>query len=388
MFSLSGEVRKTSAGVFVFLFVMGALVGGLGSFYLSTSQIGTLNNKVATLQDQVSTLSSSQNQTVTNQTITVLQNGTSLVSLYSEVSKSVVLIQGEQSNTSEIQGSGFVYNYSGQMVILTNFHVVQDVSDLSVTFSDGNGYAATVLGTDPYADLAVVSVNASASELQPLPVVSSSSLQVGDEVIAIGNPYGLVGSLTTGVVSALGRSEQADFTQNFSIADMIQTSTPINPGNSGGPLLNMAGDVVGITNSIVSNSQGLGFAVPSNTILKEVGSLVTTGSYNDHSYMGIAVTDMSYNLAQEQHINVTYGVWIPSGTGQTVVEPNSPSSGKLQAGDVIIAMNGTRIINTDALASYLEENTLPHDLVVTTIVRNNSTMNVSITLGTRPSPTL
>jgi S1-C subfamily serine protease len=200
----------------------------------------------------------------------------------------------------------------------------------------------------------------------------------------------LVGSLTTGVVSALGRSEQADFTANFSLANMIQTSTPINPGNSGGPLLNSAGDVVGITNSVVSDSQGLGFAVPSNTILREISSLVATGNYRSHSYLGIHVSDMSYDLAQKQHVNVTYGVLIPTTaqTGQTVIDPNGPSNGKLKEGDVLIALNASKIRNNDDMARYLDENTLPGDVVVITVVRNNSTTNVNVTLGTRPQPNL
>ena len=151
--------------------------------------------------------------------------------------------------------------------MLTNYHVVQGTTDLSVTFSDGNGYSATVLGTDPYSDLAVLSVNAPASEFKPLDIVSSSTLAVGESVIAIGNPYGLVGSLTTGVVSALGRTiTEQDIAGEYAIANIIQTSTPINPGNSGGPLLNAVGNVVGITTAIVTNSQGLGFAIPSDTI--------------------------------------------------------------------------------------------------------------------------
>jgi S1-C subfamily serine protease len=219
-------------------------------------------------------------------------------------------------------------------------------------------------------------------------MVSSSSLRVGDQVVAIGNPYGLVGSLTTGVVSALGRSEQADFTSSFSLANLIQTSAPINPGNSGGPLLNAVGEVVGITNSIVSDSQGLGFAVPSNTILREVGSLITAGSYNRHSYLGIHVRDMSYAIAREEDIDVTYGILIPSDSGQTAIEPNGPSDGKLQEGDVVIAMNGTRIRNNDDLASYLVEQTLPDDVVRVSVVRGNSTTEVNVTLGSRPTPNL
>ncbi len=389
MIHLSNNSQKASVSLVVLLVALGLLIGGLGSYYINTRQINSLNSQVADLRSQVAMLSGSGNQTVTNQTITIFQNGTSLVDIYSSVSNSVVLIQGT-TNNSAVQGSGFVYNYSGRMVVLTNFHVVQDTTGLSVTFSDGNGYAATVLGTDPYADLAVVSVDAPAEMLKPLNIVSSSGLRVGDQVIAIGNPYGLVGSLTTGVVSALGRSEQADFTSSFSLANMIQTSTPINPGNSGGPLLNAAGDVVGITNSVVSDSQGLGFAVPSNTILREISSLVATGSYRSHSYLGIHVSDMNYDVAQEQHINVTYGVLIPtaSQSDQTIIDPNGPSGGKLREGDVLIAMNGTRIRSNDDMARYLEESTLPGDLVAITVVRNNSTTTKNVVLGTRPQPNL
>jgi S1-C subfamily serine protease len=384
MLNLSANSRKASSSLFIVLFALGLLVGGLGAYYVNTRQINSLSKQVTDLRSQVTLLTGAQNQTINNQTITIYQNNTSLVDLYANVSDSVVLIHGTTTGDStEVQGSGFVYNYSGRMVVLTNFHVVQDTTSLSVTFSDGNGFAATVIGTDPYADLAVISVDAPSEELRPLTIVSSSSLKVGEQVIAIGNPYGLVGSLTTGVVSALGRSEQADFTANFSIANMIQTSTPINPGNSGGPLLNAVGDVVGITNSVLSDSQGLGFAVPSNTILREISALIATGSYSGHSYLGIHVVDMNYDLAQAQHVNVTYGVWIPTGTA-----PTGPSSGKLHDGDVVTALNGTKVRNNDDLASYLEEKTLPNDLLIITVVRDNSTTTENVILGMRPAPNL
>ncbi|MCW4019085.1 MAG: trypsin-like peptidase domain-containing protein [Candidatus Bathyarchaeota archaeon] len=362
-------------------------MGGLGSYFVNTRQVNNLANQVDTLQHQVSTFSLHQNQTVNNQTITLYQNSTSIVEIYEKASPSVVLIRGT-TEEGDVQGSGFVYNYTGRMVVLTNFHVVQDTTSVSVTFSNGNGYAAEVLGTDPYADLAVLSVAAPSEELKPLPIVSSSSLRVGEQVIAIGNPYGLVGSLSSGLISALGRSEQMDFTSSFSMANMIQTSTPINPGNSGGPLLNMLGEVVGITNSGVFNSQSLVFAVPSNTVLRELPSLIEIGTYGGHSYLGIHVVDMSYELAQELGLNVTYGVWIPSETGQTIIVPSGPSDGKIQEGDVVIAMNGTRIKSNDDMASYLEENTLPDDVLVITVLRDNSTVDVNVTLGTRPPPSL
>src|SRR5208337_4088967 len=267
---------KASATLLIVLFVVGLFVGGLATYYFANRQINNINSQITTLQSQVSALKGFQNATYQN--ITILQNGTSLTALYEGVRNSIVLIEGDISGGTQ-QGSGFVYTFSGRTVVLTNYHVVQGATGLSVTFSDGKGYSATVLGTDPYSDLAVLSVKAPASEFKPLDIVSSSTLVVGESVIAIGNPYGLVGSLTTGVVSALGRTITEDIAGNYAIANIIQTSTPINPGNSGGPLLNAAGNVVGITTAIVTNSQGLGFAVPSDTILREISALITTGTY-------------------------------------------------------------------------------------------------------------
>ena len=269
------------------------------------------------------------------------------------------------------------------MVVITNYHVVHGTSDISVTFSNGNGYSASVLGTDPYADLAVISADAPANEFKPVEIVSSSTLRVGEPVIAIGNPYGLVGSLTTGVVSGLGRSiTEEDYASGYSIANIIQTSTPINPGNSGGPLLNAVGNVVGITTAIVSDSQGLGFAVPSNTILREIAALIDFGTYSGHSYIGVSGQDMDYNTAQDIGASVTYGWRIAT------VTAGGPSDGILHAGDIIIALNGTPIKNNDALASYLEEKTLPGQSLVLTVVRGSSTVDVTVTLGTRPAPSV
>ncbi len=310
-----------------------------------------------------------------------MQNGTSFESLYKNVINSVVLIQGDTSSGG-VQGSGFVYTFTDKTVILTNDHVVKGTSNLSVTFPDGNGYSASVLGTDPYSDLAVLSVNnAPASEFKPLTIVSSSSLSVGEPVIAIGNPYGLVGSLTTGLVSALGRTiTEPDTAGAYAIANIIQTSTPINPGNSGGPLLNEAGNVVGITAAIVSDSQGLGFAIPSDTILREVSALITTGSYSGHSYLGVQGIDMDYSSAQQIHASVTYGWRIAQ------VVSGGPSDGKLQVGDIVIALNNQTIRNNDDLASYLEQHTLPGDGLTLTVVRGNSQTQVIVVLGERPAP--
>ena len=370
---------KASASVLALVLAVGILVGGVMTYYISFQQIKALDDKVAVLQNQLSELQGAQN--ITYQTITIYQNATWLADLYEDVRNSVVLVQGTTSD-GDVQGSGFVYDFSGRMVVITNFHVVYDTSSVSVTFPNGNGYSATVLGSDPYADLAVLSVDAPASEFKPLGIVSSSTLQVGDPVIAIGNPYGLVGSLTTGVVSALGRTIQEDevYAGGFSIANIIQTSTPINPGNSGGPLLNAVGKVVGITTAILSNSEGLGFAIPSNTILREISALITTGEYAGHSYLGVSGRDMSYQTAQELGVSVTYGWRIAE------VKKDGPSHGRIQVGDIIIALNGTTVRNNDDLASYLEEKTLPNQHLVLTVIRNNAETTVEVVLGTRPSP--
>ncbi len=372
---------KASASLLALLFAVGILVGGLMTYYISFQEIKTLDEKVADLQSQVSTLKGVQN--VTYQNITIYQDATALVGLYASVRNSVVLVRGTTSDGG-VQGSGFVYDFSGTMVVITNYHVVYDTSNVSVTFSNGNGYPVTILGTDPYADLAVLSVDAPASEFKPIGIVSSSALQVGDPVIAIGNPYGLVGSLTTGVVSALGRTIQEDeeYAGGFSIANIIQTSTPINPGNSGGPLLNAVGKVVGITTAILSDSEGLGFAIPSNTILREISALIATGEYTGHSYMGVSGNDMDYQTAQELGVNVTYGWKIAK------VTEGGPSDGKIQVGDIIIAMNGTTIRNNDDLASYLEEKTLPTEHLVFTVIRNNAETSVDVVLGRRPPPAI
>jgi S1-C subfamily serine protease len=371
--------KKASTSLFALLFAAGLLVGALVTFYITFQEMTNLTDEVATLQSQVSQITGSQN--VTNQNITIYQNATSLADIYAGVRESVVLVQGTTSDGS-VQASGFVYEFSNRMIVITNYHVVHDTSSLSVTFSNGNGYEATTLGTDPYADLAVLSlVDAPNNEFKPVEIVSSSELRVGEQVIAIGNPYGLVGSLTTGVVSALGRTlTEEDFADRYSIANIIQTSTPINPGNSGGPLLNSVGKVVGITTAIVSESQGLGFAVPSNTILREISALITTGTYRAHSYLGVSGQDMSYDLAQEIDASVTYGWRLAT------VTSGGPSDGRLNVDDIIIAMNETTIRNGDDLASYLEENTLPGQQLVITVVRGSSTMDVSVALGTRPAP--
>jgi 2-alkenal reductase len=295
---------------------------------------------------------------------------------------------------TQVQGSGFVYNFTGKMVIVTNYHVIRNAINITVTFINGDGYPVTVLGSDPYSDLAVISTNAPQSEFKPLEIVSSSTLKVGDIVVAVGNPYGLAGSMSIGIVSALGRTITEEQTGRYPIANIIQTTAPLNPGNSGGPLLNLQGQVVGVTTAIVSNSQGVGFAIPSNTILREISSLVTIGYYNKHPWLGAAGVDMTYEIAKAMGVNVTYGWLITQvvsggpaataglrgGTKQVLIAGEYVTVG----GDIIIAINGTKITNGDALSTYLEENTLPGQIIEVTVIRGNQTLTVPLILGTRP----
>jgi len=376
MSGLDERYVKFSSAFLILIFAAGLVVGGMVGCYITFQQIDDLKNEVSNLKAQVSELSGFQN--VTNQEIIIYQNGTALAELYEEVKDSVVLIFGT-TGEGTVQGSGFVYNFSGTIIVVTNYHVVHGTRTVSVTFSNGNGYAATVNGKDPYADLAILSVDAPAYEFKPLEVVGSSTLRVGDPVIAIGNPYGLVGSMTTGVVSALGRTITEEYTGGFGIANIVQTSAPINPGNSGGPLLNYCGKVIGITTAIVADSQGLGFAIPSNTLLREITALIESGSYDGHSYLGLVGRDMTYEEAQDLGVNVTYGCKIVD-----FLDPSPARESGVEVNDIIIAMNETRVRNNDDLASYLEENALPGQTVILTILRGSQTVETPVVLGKRP----
>jgi S1-C subfamily serine protease len=281
------------------------------------------------------------------------------------------------------------------MVVITNKHVVNDAENVTVTFSNGNGYPATVIGSDAYSDLAVLSVEAPTGEFQPLTIISSSTLEVGDPVVAIGSPFGLGGTMTTGIISQLGRTIQDSVAGNFPIANIIQTSAAINPGNSGGPLLNYQGEVVGITTAIIQNSNGLGFAVPSNTILREIESLIMTGSYDQHPWVGISGTDMTYAIAQTLGVDVTYGWLITQVTDGGAAAQAGLQGGNEQVqvidewviigGDIIIAVDGTRIINGDTFMSYLEEHTTPNQTITMTILRNAQIHDIPVVLKQRPS---
>jgi S1-C subfamily serine protease len=408
------EKQKTknphTSTLLIVIIVIGSLVvGGLFGYwigYSATSQdIDALQNQVTTLQDQISQIQSPQNVTYQNLTV-ISEDNVSVSQLYAQVADSVVVIRDMmlsgydifgRAYYSQVQGSGFVYNFTGQIVVVTNNHVIDSATNITVTFSNGNAYPATVLGSDPYAELAVLSVDAPEEEYVPIEIGGSSNLQVGDPVIVVGTPYGLAGSMSTGFISALGRTLSEETTGGYVIPNVIQTTAPLNPGNSGGPVLSYQGQVVGIATAIVENSQGLGFAIPSNTILREIGDLINTGSYEDHPWLGASGTDMTYGIADVMNVDVTYGWLIAQVTSGGPADEAGLQGGTEQVsiggesvvigGDIIIAINGTRITGIDDLSSYLEEYTLPGHTINLTVVRDNETITVPLELGSRPTTT-
>ncbi|MFX1555256.1 MAG: S1C family serine protease [Promethearchaeota archaeon] len=391
-------VKLTLVSVFIVaMFIAGFIFGGSYIYGITSPEIDELENQIELLIDG-QYVNDNYNEIYN---VTYFYNDTSLSDIYKEIKDSLVVISGVASYQTfrrtlfyEVQGSGFVYEFEDEFVVITNNHVVNDVSDIVVTFSNGNGYPAEVIGADAYSDLAVLSVDSLLDEFSPIKIVSSSYLEVGDPVIAIGNPRGLYSTMTTGIVSQIGRTIEESLAGNFAIANIIQTNVAINPGNSGGPLLNYQGEVVGITTAIVEDSEGLGFAIPSNTILREIESLIKTGSYDQHPWLGISGVDMSYSIAKAMDINVTYGWLITSVTSGSTAEKADLLGGDEQliinndwviiGGDIIIALDETRIINGDALLSYLEEYTQLGQIITVTITRDSKQYNIPVEVGTRP----
>ena len=365
----------------------------------NTDQIQDIITQIQSLENQLATL----NNSVSNNTVSYRYCDATLPDLYDNVHEAIVGIHSfivkyywGSPYYSEAGGSGFIYNFSGQHVVITNYHVVEDTVNITVTLSNGSTYPASLIGADPYADLAILSIQNQIASFDTLPMVSSSTLDVGDPVIAIGNPFGLEGSMTTGIVSQLERTISESLAGNYAIANIIQVSTPINPGNSGGPLLNYNGEVVGITTAIIADSQGLGFAIPSGTILREIESLVATGSYDQHAWLGVTGIDMTYEISQALGINETYG-WIITSVVQDGPADNAGIKGGTQqipiagtytivGGDLIIALDDKKIISGDRLISYLEGYTVPNQIINATIIRDNQKIIVPIELGTRPPP--
>jgi putative serine protease PepD len=327
-------------------------------------------------------IGSDNTKTVVTQTIdqgqpVAASSGASVNSIYTRTYQGVVDIQVTSDNggfspfggggSSQAEGSGFVYDNRGD--IITNEHVVDGATSITVRFWNGKTYKAKLIGSDSSTDLAVIHVSAPSSMLHPLTLGNSGNVKVGDAVIAIGSPFGLAETVTSGIVSALGRSMEAP--NNYAIPNAIQTDAPINHGNSGGPLIDMSGRVIGVNAQIQSDSggsDGVGFAIPASTV-SGVAAQIVAGKTVEHAYLGIRVSGASLPL----------GAQVAS-----VIQGQPAAKAGLRAGDTIIKLDDTVINNSDELSSVIDSKK-PGDSLKVTYLRSGKQHTVTVKLATRPS---
>lgn len=380
--------------IVVVMMVVNVGVLAYTTIYNDNGDTSTLDTQIQTLQFQLD--SAQQEIDSLKEEIRILDisetvgQDIGVIEIYNQTRNSVVLIETDNGT-----GSGWVYDTEGH--IITNNHVIEDATTITVTFQTGTILNAKLIGRDPYSDMAVIKVNAPNGLLHPLDIGVSSDLLVGETAIAIGNPFGLANTMTVGVVSATGR--QMDATDGYVVVDVIQTDAAINPGNSGGPLLNLEGEVIGMNTAIISSTNdfsGIGFAIPSDTISREVMSLIEDGEY-EHPWLGISGYNMSPELAEAMGLdNSTKGTLVA-----TVVEGGPAESAGLMGstttatingfpfdigGDVIIGINGLTMDSFYKLQVYLTRNTQPGDTVTFSIIRDGDVMQIDFTLGVRPPP--
>ena len=320
----------------------------------------------------------------------------SLIEIFERTEAGTVRVEVQratQVSESNGVGSGFVFDRSGH--IITNAHVIVDASKIIVTFLDGRSYHAELIGADPFTDIAVVKVVADRALINPLLLGDSSNLKVGEQIAAIGNPFGLSGSMTSGIVSQLGRLLPAQ-EGLFQIPDVIQTDAAINPGNSGGPLLNMRGEVVGINTAIQSGTgefTGVGFAIPSQTVAKIVPSLIKNGEYN-HPWLGISGRDIDPDLANVLGLTDAKGFLVV-----TVVDDSPAAKAGLHGstqtkeveginypigGDIIVAVDGIEVRKIDDILIHLQRQKAVGDEMILDVIRDGRTTSFTLVLEERP----
>jgi putative serine protease PepD len=343
-----------------------ALGGGIGAGIYAGLSGGSSPASTATVVAPATTVQPAANTTTTS----------SLTQIYKEATPGVVDITVTETSSggfgfgqqaTQAEGTGFVYDTKGDIV--TAAHVVDGATSIKVHFKDGTNANATLVGKDDSTDTAVIKVDVPASELHPLAIGSSAAVQPGDEVVAIGSPFGLTETMTAGIISAVDRTITAP--NNFSISGAIQTDAPINHGNSGGPLLNASGQVIGVNVQIDSNSdgsEGVGFSTPIDTV-KSVADTLISGGKVEHAYLGIQVTDAANSGGAKV---------------SSVVNGSPADKAGLKAGDVITAVDTKTITSADDLTAVVN-NYKPGDKATLKITSGGSTKSITVTFGTRPS---
>ena len=322
----------------------------------------------------------------------------SLTPIFEKVDQSVVYIASSSQTEPGSQGSGFVYSKKGHIV--TNAHVIEDAENVEVSFTDGTTKNAEVLGTDPYSDLAVLKVDK--SNLQPLRLGNISDVKVGQEVAAIGNPFGLRGSMTSGIISQKGRSlpVQQVGLEGFRIRDVLQTDASINPGNSGGPLLNTEGEVIGVNTAIETQTgtfSGIGFAVPSSTVKRVAPEIIEDGEA-EHPWIGVSGVDVNPGLAEEMNLNSTTGFLVMNVSSDSPAEEAGLQAGNRTVeidevpynvgGDVIKEINGEKMRDIEDILNYLAQDADVGETVTLTVIRDGREVEVPLTLSSRPEDSL
>ena len=316
----------------------------------------------------------------------------SLIDIFEKSEASIVQVSVVRGESDGGMGSGFVYSDEGY--VITNQHVVQDAERVMITFLDGEAYIGNVIGTDRDLDIAVVKVEPTNTYLQPIKIGDSSKLKVGEKIAAIGNPFGLSGSMTSGIVSQMGRLLPQE--TGYSIPDVIQTDAAINPGNSGGPLINMKGEVVGINTAIQSATgefSGIGFAVPANTVKKVVPVLIQDGEFK-HPWMGISGTDVDPELAEVRGLNSSKGVLVvsviegsPAETaGLLGVTETKETDGREFAldGDIILSIDGETVRKISDILVHLQREKSVGDEMVLSVNRGGEILELTMVLEERP----
>ncbi len=362
----------------------------------TTDQAAIVQQAVATITAQMATAAPSATLAPSQLPAITTDLEADLIALYERINPSVVHIFVYDTADNPVgTGTGFIFDDQGHIV--TNNHVVAGAGRLEVVFPNGERRAALTIGTDVDSDLGVVRVESLPAGVQPIPLGDSDAVRVGQFVVAIGNPFGEAGSLSLGIVSALGRTLTSDRIAEgggrYSLPQVIQTDAAINPGNSGGPLLNLAGEVIGVNSSIrtsTGTNSGVGFSIPVNAVRRIVPALIANGAYH-YTYMGIRMAALDLTSQRALGLPQVTGAYV------TEVSPGAPAAAAglraggvdqlgelLPGGDLIIAVDGRPIASSDNLISYLVFNTEVGQTINLTIIRDGQQLDVPLTLGQRP----